>query len=89
MIEYGHVLNGSFSLIGEIGRIRSDQMLLEQLISDEYVRQRCQNAKVDSELCRLMGKVGLQDAFQCSRNGDKLAIDHCGRNCGGSWQIPL
>ena len=25
-------------------------MLLEQLISDEYVRQRCQNAKVDSEL---------------------------------------
>ncbi|MFR2020495.1 MAG: hypothetical protein ACLS6G_08330, partial [Christensenellales bacterium] len=29
MIEYGHVLNGSFSLIGEIGRIRSDQMLLE------------------------------------------------------------
>lgn len=75
MIEYGHVLNGSFSLIGEIGRIRSDQMLLEQLISDEYVRQRCQNAKVDSELCRLMRKVGLQDAFQCSRNGDKLAID--------------
>lgn len=75
MIEYGHVLNGSFSLIGEIGRIRSDQMLLEQLISDEYVRQRCQNAKVDSELCRLTGKAGLQDAFQCSRNGDELAVN--------------